>query len=528
MWQIKILSKLELINFCSLNVIIHSKDKKARRTSITVGCIIGFVALMIMSYVGGLSYGFITLGAEEIVPAYIVFLSSLFTLLFCAFKAGKIIFKDSCYDILSSMPIKKSALVISRFIRLYVEGLVVACLIMVPGIAVYTCLVKPGILAVILGILSVIFVPIIPVALSVLLGVIITGISSRMKNKTLFESLCVVLIIVVMLGCGALIPTGENMSFDMEAMEGMANELLGVIYKIYPPAAWFAGAFGVGSSIAFLIGIIASATLLGVVVLLTVSNFESINRRLHTSIAKHDYKLGKLEKKSMMKAIIYREAKGYFSSGTYVMNTIIGPIMAVVFTIGLLFLDLESIFKNFPIDINVNGVIPVLFAGILTISCPVAVSVSMEGREFWIIKTLPVMDKDILKGKLMFSGILLAPFFIVGELIMIIALKPSISNLVWMIVMPIAIVFCTLVMGLWINLKFPKLQWNSDVEVIKQSVAAFLGGFVGVLLALFSLIPVLIVPADFYNIAACGVCIILFIVAIIINSRNNKFDLMFL
>ncbi len=81
---------------------------------------------------------------------------------------------------------------------------------------------------------------------------------------------------------------------------------------------------------------------------------------------------------------------------------------------------------------------------------------------------------------------------------MIIALKPSISNLVWMIVMPIAIVFCTLVMGLWINLKFPKLKWNSDVEVIKQSIAA------------------------------CGVCIILFIIAIIINSRNNKFDLMFL
>ena len=72
MWQIKILSKLELVNFCNLNVIAHSKDKKAKRTSITVGFIIGFVALMIMSYVGGLSYGFITLGAEEIVPAYIV------------------------------------------------------------------------------------------------------------------------------------------------------------------------------------------------------------------------------------------------------------------------------------------------------------------------------------------------------------------------------------------------------------------------------------------------------------------------
>jgi ABC-2 type transport system permease protein len=346
-----------------------------------------------------------------------------------------------------------------------------------------------------------------------------------MKNKALFESLCVVLIIVVMLGGGVLMPAGENMSFDMQAMESMANELLGMINKIYPPTAWFAGAYGVGSSTGFLIGIIASTALLGIVVLLTVTNFESINRRLHTSIAKHDYKLGKLEKKSMMKAIIYREAKGYFSSGTYVMNTIIGSVMAVVFSISLFFIDLESVFKSFPIDINVNAVIPMLFAGILTISNPIAVSVSMEGKEFWIIKSLPVMDRDILKGKLMFSALLLSPFFVVGEIIMIIALKPSISYLPWMIAMPMAIISCTLVMGLAINLKFPKLKWSSDVEVIKQSAAAFIGGFVGVLLALISMIPVLIVPMDYYNIAACGVCIILFIVTIVINSKNNKFDL---
>ena len=108
---------------------------------------------------------------------------------------------------------------------------------------------------------------------------------------------------------------------------------------------------------------------------------------------------------------------------------------------------------------------------------------------------------------------------------MIIALKPSISYLTWMIAIPMAIISCTLVMGLAINLKFPKLKWSSDVEVIKQSAAAFIGGFVGVLLALISMIPVLIVPMDYYNIVACGVCIILSIATIMINSKNNKFDL---
>ena len=119
--QIKILSKLELTNLFSLNVLRHTKDKKAKKTGIAMGITVAILVMMAMGYVGALSWGYIKLGAQEIVPAYMVFLSSVFTLVFCAFKAGKIIFKESCYEILASMPIKRSALVISRYIRLYAK-----------------------------------------------------------------------------------------------------------------------------------------------------------------------------------------------------------------------------------------------------------------------------------------------------------------------------------------------------------------------------------------------------------------------
>ena len=525
MRQIKILSKLELINFFSLNEIRHNKDEKTKKTHILLTVTIGFLLIMAMSYVAGLSYGLIKIGAKEIVPIYIVFLSSLFTLLFCAFKAGKIIFKESCYDILSSMPIKKSAIVISRYIRLYVEGAAVAFVVMIPGIVVYSCMAKPGILDVFLGLLSVAVVPVIPVALSVLFGVIITGISSRMKNKVLFETVFVIAIVVGILVFGYAMSYNQNVSFDMEMLSNIAKDLEDMICSIYPPTAWFASALATGGKIGFLIGVLVSTVLFILVVVVTTINFEGISRRLRINIAKHDYKIGNLESRSMMKAIVYKEAKRYFSSGTYVVNTIIGPVLAVAFAVSMLFVEFESVLGNFPIAININGVVPVVFAGILTMCNPIATSISMEGKEFWIIKTLPISHKDILKGKLIFCGIFLVPFYVVGEVMMIIALKPSLVNFVWMIVIPIVTMACMLVIGIAVNLRFPKLKWNSDVEVVKQSASAAIGGFMGILLTLISAMPIMIIPEKFYSFAACSLCVVLIIITALVYKKNNNFDL---
>ncbi len=525
MRQISILTKLELANIFSLNVIRHTKDKKAKKTSIALGITIGIVILMLMFYCGAMSYGYIKLGVDSIVPVYIVLLTSIFTLIFCAFKAGKIIFKDSCYDIMTSMPISKAALVISRYIRLYVEGLVVAAIVMLPGIAVYAYFVKPGVLAILLGILSIAMVPVIPVTVSVLLGVVLTGISSRLKNKAVFEGLfAVAFVVLIFLGTGSM-PVTENGNLDISAIENVATEAIDTIEKIYPPSGWFAESLRSGEIGSFILGTVVSLVLLIAVVAVTILNFHSINRGLHTTLAKHNYKLGELQNKSLMKALVLREAKRYFSSGTYIMNTIMGPVMAVAFAISLFFVDMKEVFPQLPIALNINGGISILFAAILVMNSPIATSVSMEGKEFWIIRTLPVADNTVLKSKLLFSLFLLAPFYVVGEVLMMIALKPTITEFIWMIILPAVLVVCVLVIGLAVNLKFPKLKWDSDVEVVKQSASALIGGLGGMLVVLVCAVPVILAPVKYYNLVACGICIIVTLVTLWVNDKNNRFDM---
>lgn len=525
MWQIRILTKLELANIFSLNVLRYTRDRKVRNTGIALGITIGVLVLMAISYVSGMSYGYIKIGLGDIVPAYIVFLSSVLTLFFCVFKAGKIIFKESCYDILSSMPIKTYSLVISRFIRLYIEGLMVACIVMIPGVAIYGVFEKPGLLGIIFGLLAVFIVPILPITLSVLFGLVITGITSRMKNKALLESVFVVAIVVAMFIATSLVPTEELESFDMQAFGELASKLIDMLYKIYPPTAWFSKAICESDVVGFVIGTSVSLILFVLVIFLTASNFEKINRGIHRNSAKHNYKLGELESKSIINALVLRETKRYFSSATYVTNTIVGPIMAVIFAVSLFFVDMNEAINDLPIVININAAIPVLFAGILGMNSPIATSISMDGKELWIIRTLPISVREYLKGKLRFNIGLIAPFFVVGEIIMIIALKPSVLELLWMIAFPVAIIMCILVIGLAINIKFPKLKWDSEVEVVKQSASGMIGGLGGFLIALVAAVPLILVPGSYYGLIACFEFVVVVVVTVVVYEKNNRVDM---
>ena len=118
--QLAALTKLQLTNLYGINVYRNLKDPKEKKKKFWMGIAYAVVVLMMMSYVGGLSYGYVYIGLADILPAYLIMLTSLIILMFSVFKAGEVIFQKNFYDILTSLPLKNSSIVISRYIRLYV------------------------------------------------------------------------------------------------------------------------------------------------------------------------------------------------------------------------------------------------------------------------------------------------------------------------------------------------------------------------------------------------------------------------
>ena len=143
--QIRILTKLELCNLYGLNVFRFSKDKKAKKKSLSLLAIWVILVAMLVFYVGGLTYGLIYLGLEAAVPAYLISVSSLLIFIFDILKAGSVIFRKEGYDILCALPLSKGAVVVSRLLKMYMEDLLVTLAVLLPGMVVYAWNVHPGV-----------------------------------------------------------------------------------------------------------------------------------------------------------------------------------------------------------------------------------------------------------------------------------------------------------------------------------------------------------------------------------------------
>ena len=157
--QIKAFLRLELCNLYGVNVFRFSRDKKVKgRTAVLVAAW-SVLLLVLAVYVGGLSYGLIWLGMEEMVPAYLLVLSSLLPFVLNVFTTGSVLFRQEGYDMVCSLPVAKGAVVLSRFARMYVEHLLLTMAVLLPGLTVYLWNVRPGFACCLLTFLAIWFVP---------------------------------------------------------------------------------------------------------------------------------------------------------------------------------------------------------------------------------------------------------------------------------------------------------------------------------------------------------------------------------
>ncbi len=64
----------------------------------------------------------------------------------------------------------------------------------------------------------------------------------------------------------------------------------------------------------------------------------------------------------------------------------------------------------------------------LTTSCT---SISMEGKQFWVIKSLPIPTKALLDSKITLNLGLMLPFYLISLAAIAIAVKPGLLELLW-------------------------------------------------------------------------------------------------
>ena len=196
-----------------------------------------------------------------------------------------------------------------------------------------------------------------------------------------------------------------------------------------------------------------------------------------------DNHLEAMAEQSVMKALVKKEAAQYFSSGIYVSNTIVGPLLAVGMSIVLAFIDLSKPVPDLP-SANLEAGIPYLLGGFFSMMSISACSVSFEGKRWWLSRSLPLSSKEILGAKAIFNLIVLTPVYVVMEVILLFVMRVNLMDRLWLLLIPLAAMPFAVLFGLILNLRFPKMHWENEVEVVKQSASSglsLLGGFVIIL-----------------------------------------------
>ncbi len=518
--EIKKLTALELRSYYGINTFIHSRDKKAKRKYLLLSLAWIYIAAMVLFYIGWMVWGLCRGGLAGVVPSYLTVISSILVLLFGIFKAGHAIFGVRGCNVLLSLPVKKSSIVISRFIGMYLEDLLLTLVIILPGTAVCAYLTNPPISFYVTIFVSALFVPVIPLAIATAIGTFISAVTGKMRNRAVVQTaLSVSFVFMFMAVYYWALSSLEELTPEM--IMNFVDTLNGIIAKVYPPAAWIASS-AQGNMWYLALFVSISVVVLVAMICVVSSVFEKVQRRISQSAAKHDFKMTALRSGGIFSTLLRREAKRYFSSPIYVTNTIIGPIMGVIMSVALLVVGREKLFVILQAFGDFKPLIPLVVAGVFTTMTVTSVSISMEGKNFWLIKSLPVSAKALFDSKITFNLLLILPFFTVSEVLLCIALAPTLIEALWLVLVPAAMITFAVVFGISANIKFCKLDWTNEATIVKQSASSALGGFAGMILSVAFGFGYHYSPESLKPYVIPLVFVLLVILTLVLYRLNNK------
>ena len=530
MWrEVRLLTTVSLRNVLGMNQLRFSGDKKQKNRLRLLLITYALLGVILGGYAGALSYGLLLVGMERVLPAYLVTVISMIIFFFTAFKAGSILFDTVSYEMLVALPVRPASIVLSRFLNMYVQNMGMCLVVMLPAAGVYAGLRKPGLWFYFSMVAGTFLMPLLPMTAACAIGALAMAVSSRIKHRNLIN-----IVVTLTLTIGFIVVvTAQSASLEMEGSILQNPEMIKemsampekVINSMYPPAKWFGEAVMDGSVAAFGGYVMISLVPAAVLIFLVQRYFQKISQALRAHKSMGKYRLQGLKGNSQLKALYFREMKRYFASGIYVMNTLIGYLLVVVLAAGILIAGMGEMEEILGMPGLVGRLLPLVLAMICGMGTTTVSSISMEGKQWWLTKSLPVTTAQILDSKILVNLTVGLPCLLLADLILVVAVKTTFLGYVWIFVIPFAYLLLFSVLGITINLKMPLFDWETEAAVVKQSGAMLVSMLISMASGIVPMVLVFILPESLTNLCLGAVTVLVLAVTAVLYRRNRRVDL---
>ena len=287
---------------------------------------------------------------------------------------------------------------------------------------------------------------------------------------------------------------------------------------------WLTDAVTDGSILKFLLFAGVSFAVFVVMVSLVSHYFVKISDALRAKESGKSADIHKVKVNSVLKALYKKEWKRFLASGVYVSNAAIGDALMVVLAVALYFAGVGKTESLLQLQGILSRIYPYALCFMMAVMPTTVIAFSMEGRQWWLTKSLPVRNKDIINSKILVNLTLAFPCYVIAEIFSCMAIKTDVSGYISLILIPLVFMIFSSVSGLAINLIFPVFDWENEAKVVKQSAALMVSMLVNIILVVIPAIVSLALHQVPQIFSAVLVMIIWLILAIVLYQLILKKD----
>ena len=392
----------------------------------------------------------------------LMFIGSVFTAKAQLYEA-----KDN--DLLLSLPIQPRDVLLSRLLLLWVITMFFGLLVSVPvllarqtelgftgaGLAVYLAL-------------FVLLLPLLSLTVSALFAYLVHLVTARVGQKSLVTVvLSLVFLAAYMYAVMQMNPLIERLAQDPSG----AARSLGAVAPLY-----MLGVCAAEARFEQLLVLAAVVLLLfGAMIALLSRTFikTATDRR---GGAKKKYVERSTAALSPERALLRREWRRFLASPAYILNCGLGSIFLLIGAV-VLFLERGKIAPLLQVE-GVSELLPwMLVLGLCFtggMSMLTAASVSLEGKSLWVVRSLPVDTRAVLRAKLRLHLMITVPPVLLCVLSGALILRPALPLLLCLVLVPLLFAVFGALLGLAENLRHPNLDWINETQAVKSGASIIL------------------------------------------------------
>ena len=500
-------------NYCNCAIGSLLGKKKQRTKNITGIVIIGLLIVGFMAFFGFSAWGLGYMAThpepgEPVIPLVVLLAQGFMTasIVVIVLSLQKVTGgqRASDIDLLLSMPFTKVQIVVAKAVSRYLFNLALAFVFAFPYVFMYLYFAGFSLSILLASLLIILLVPFLAIGVCYVIDFITVILFRKAAFGSILKSLFTIAIIVVM----------------VIMLSTQSHSIIG-------PINWLVD-FAVDFDITALLKILAVTILPAIFGLWLFS--ATLTKQGQVAKSK-TVDVTRQPNHSAVMGIFRKEVNKYINTPIYIINTIIGPLIIIGITIWML-VDGGGAFVNFsqsyglPFGSGAAAYALILFFSMASAFTIVSANViSLEGKNLWILKTMPIDTRTVLFAKTLLNLVLVIPILLVCSILLFFFIEMTVVQLLLVIAMPLLVNIIISFGGLFINLLYPKLEWESEAAVVKQSMAVVLTMLIGFAVAFLPVIITLVSDIENFETVlflSLGINILLALGAVVLTMTKGK------